>query len=327
MAKVDDFEITKDWGVFKILRNRLDRMLMVPDRWRSLEILDEKYRREWKKHRATESGSQTSGDSSDSKHLLLGGGGLNDYIHEGFESDHKEFGRIRAVPNQRHEKLYSGGKFNNIEGPDTKMSPEEVFNRCRAAASPTPAPAEPTGDVRMSGLEDRAPRFTTVNPTTPVTSTTGQESGYGVIRARKATGQPSESESPRPNWATQSSARRSYATIAYPESPAVQSTYHPTYSYMPHATESAQRDTVNMQPHQPASDIPMYSPPQQNAPWMTPQSRQDYYQPFIEPMGFNDICGYTDFHLGSAQAPYNNNNNNNNNSNNNNWNYTYQNEN
>jgi len=281
MAKVKGFEVTKDHDVFAILKRKINTGIVGPMAWANYNCildLDRRYkaitRENRQGRRRMENGSQTSGDSVESKNQDVreggAGGGLSEY--KIIEPELKEFGHIKN-DRARAQIINNPIKIEDPKGPDEEVDDdiEEGDAPHESLETQTTVPTDSMPDVS---------HFTPLNPIRSAPNPAKPDDGVRMFPGQNGTGYPDGQASfDNPSSLPHSTPHPDYGPMApYPlPSPTPQHVYFAN-QYLPNGTESTQQDNrLNMHHHQPADDG-MFSPPQQPAGWFAMPGRVDYSQ-------------------------------------------------
>lgn len=261
--------------IFTLLSEKAHFFPTAQERWTSVTRLDRKYvsigkkYRQWR--RGQENGSQTSGDSADSRRLPVyeggEGGGLDMYME--IETDLKEFGSIRH--DKKHD-FRTPVKIETIEGPEQDEHLDDVVDADGPHELQTPAAADSTPETS---------KFTALNTRGPAPNAATPGDGVRISEVRNSTGYSEGQRGLNHTSSPPQGAPRDYSLMRpyVPTSPSAEPMYF-SHQYVPNTNESAQRDTLSMHPDQPALDGIIYSPPQQNAVWYPTPGRPNYYPQF-----------------------------------------------
>lgn len=275
MAQVQGFSFdhTNKQEIFRHLKGLQSKgyLPLAGDRLESIHRLHNYYNettRSRRTHgRTQENGSQTSGDSSDSRYLKAReggpGGALEDYIHH--EADLKGFGNISS------DKVYdvkASVKLEDIEdleldehldGHVAALDPHELQHPSATNPMPDGSHFTPLNNPRPTANPSRSERMSEAH------DSTGYPGGPHHLHQPQSLPQRVSREfAPMPPYG--------------PSSPNSAHLYFP-HQYTSNGPDSVPENGLNIQADQPPLSETMYSPPQQNGGWYGP-SRHDYYPPF-----------------------------------------------
>jgi hypothetical protein len=208
---------------------------------------------------------------------------------ERHERDHKEFGSIRADIGSEFKSLRN---LDKIEGPEQNgdleegiavEEPREIQTQAAAASMPETSQFTPLNTMRL-----------------PANATKSGDT-VRISDVPNATGYPSRQERFDHTSLPRSAPHPDYAHAPFGEaSPTTQQMYYQNH-YHTNATESAQRDSLNMQSQQsPLDQAAIFSPPQQTVSWgYPPTDRQVNYADYGE-MSLNFGGDIPQFQIGEG---------------------------